>query len=55
MKKKIVNPSVIIGLGGSGYKTLFETKKSLLREYGEIPETIKLLCFDLCIFFKNSA
>ena len=41
-----VNPSIIIGLGGSGYKTLFEVKKSLLREYGEVPKCIKLLCFD---------
>ena len=41
-----VNPSIIIGLGGSGQKTIFEVKKSLLREYGEVPKCIKLLCFD---------
>lgn len=41
-----VNPSIIIGLGGSGCKTLFEVKKSLLREYGEVPKCIKILCFD---------
>lgn len=45
MKKK-VNPALIIGLGGSGYKSVFETKVSLLKRYGEIPECIRLICFD---------
>ena len=46
MAKKIVNPALIIGIGGTGTKSLFETKVSLYKRYGEIPSCIKLLCFD---------
>jgi len=46
MAKKTVNPALIIGLGGTGVKSLFETKLSLIKRYGEIPSCIKLLCFD---------
>ena len=46
MAKKIVNPALIIGLGGTGTKSLIETKISLYKRYGEIPSCIKLLCFD---------
>lgn len=46
MSKKIVNPALIIGIGGTGTKSLFETKISLIKRYGEVPSCIKLLCFD---------
>ena len=44
--KKVVNPALIIGLGGTGHESVFQTKMSLLKRYGEVPECIKLLCFD---------
>ena len=43
---KTVNPALIIGLGGTGTKSLYETKVSLLKRYGEVPSCIKLICFD---------
>ncbi|MDB4340341.1 tubulin-like doman-containing protein [Crocinitomicaceae bacterium] len=44
--KKVVNPALIIGLGGTGHESVFQTKLSLLKRYGEVPECIKLICFD---------
>ena len=46
---KTVNPALIIGLGGTGTKSLYETKVSLLKRYGEVPSCIKLICFDTSI------
>ena len=46
MAKKIVNPALFIGLGGTGHKVLLNVKKAILNNYGEIPPMINLLCFD---------
>ena len=44
---EVANPSVIIGLGGTGKWVLTYLKKSLLDTYGgEIPPTVRLLSFD---------
>lgn len=43
---KIVNPALFIGLGGTGHKVLLQVKKAVLKNYGEVPPMIKLLCMD---------
>src|SRR5438270_9261693 len=44
---EIVNPAVIIGLGGTGKWVLTYVKKNLLDTYGgEMPKTVRLLSFD---------
>lgn len=43
---KYVNPALFIGLGGTGHKVLLQVKRSLLKNYGEIPPVINMLCFD---------
>lgn len=43
---KIVNPALFIGLGGTGSKILLQVKSTVLKNYGELPPMIKLLCFD---------
>ena len=44
--KKIVNPALFIGLGGTGHKVLLQVKKAILTNYGEVPSGIDMLCFD---------
>jgi Tubulin like len=39
-------PSVVLGVGGTGYKTLLHLKKRLCETFGEIPECFSLLAFD---------
>ena len=41
-----VNKALFVGLGGTGYKVLLQVKKALIRNYGEVPPSIKILCFD---------
>jgi hypothetical protein len=43
---KIVNPALFIGLGGTGHKVLLQVKKAMLKNYGEVPPMVKLLCMD---------
>ena len=44
---EVVNPAVIIGLGGTGKWVLTYVKKNLLDTYGgEMPKTVRLLSFD---------
>ena len=44
---EIVNPAVIIGLGGTGKWVLTYVKKNMLDTYsGEMPKTVRLLSFD---------
>jgi hypothetical protein len=45
MAKK-VNPALFIGLGGTGHKVLLQVKKAMLKNYGEVPPMVKLLCMD---------
>ena len=40
-------PTIVIGLGGTGYQVLTLLKNSLIEEnYGQMPENVKLLAFD---------
>jgi len=43
---KKANPALFIGLGGTGHKVLMQVKKAMLKNYGEVPPMIKLLCMD---------
>lgn len=45
-KPKKVSRNLYIGLGGTGYKILFQVKKSLYKHYGEVPPSIKFLALD---------
>jgi len=41
-----INPTLVVGLGGSGQWVLTYLKKNLMDTYGEVPDIIKLLAFD---------
>jgi len=43
---KTVNPALFIGLGGTGHKVLMQVKEAVLKNYGETPPMVKILCFD---------
>jgi hypothetical protein len=44
---EVVNPAIIIGLGGTGKWVLTYVKKNLLDIYsGEMPKSVRLLSFD---------
>ena len=36
----------LIGLGGTGQKTLVQLKARFKRNYGDVPKAIEFLCFD---------
>ena len=42
----VFRPTVVIGLGGTGYRTLLEFKSRLIQVYGEVPPLIRLLSID---------
>ena len=42
----VFRPTVVIGLGGTGYRTLLELKSRLVEIYGEVPPLIRLLSID---------
>ena len=44
--KAQLRPTLMIGIGGTGQKVLVQLKARFLRNYGDIPSTIKFLCFD---------
>ena len=47
MKNNVVfRPTVVIGLGGTGYNTLLELKKRFVRAYGSVPPIIRFLSID---------
>lgn len=47
MKNNVVfRPTVVIGLGGTGYKTLLKLKKRFVDSYGSIPPIIRFLSID---------
>ena len=47
MKNNVVfRPTVVIGLGGTGYHTLLELKKRFVQSYGSIPPIIRFLSID---------
>jgi hypothetical protein len=43
---KPANPTIVIGLGGTGQWVLTYVKKNLVDTYGHVPPTVKLLSFD---------
>jgi hypothetical protein len=43
---KLANPSIVIGLGGTGQWVLTYLKKNLIDTYGKVPPTVELLAFD---------
>ncbi|HEX8619489.1 MAG TPA: tubulin-like doman-containing protein, partial [Thermoanaerobaculia bacterium] len=47
MKNNVVfRPTVVIGLGGTGYKTLLKLKKRFVDVYGSVPPIVKFLSID---------
>lgn len=47
MKNNVVfRPTVVIGLGGTGYKTLLKLKKRFVDAYGRVPPIIRFLSID---------
>lgn len=46
MATDTANPTIAIGLGGTGQWALTYLKKNLLDTFGEVPSTVKLLGFD---------
>jgi len=46
MATDTANPTIAIGLGGTGQWVLTYLKKNLLDTFGEVPSTVKLLGFD---------
>jgi hypothetical protein len=47
MKNNVVfRPTVVIGLGGSGYHTLLKLKKRFIDAYGNVPPIIRFLSID---------
>ena len=47
MKNNVVfRPTVVIGLGGTGYGTLLKLKKRFVEAYGSVPPIIKFLSID---------
>ncbi|HVG23161.1 MAG TPA: tubulin-like doman-containing protein [Thermoanaerobaculia bacterium] len=47
MKNNVVfRPTVVIGLGGTGYKTLLKLKKRFVDAYGSLPPIVKFLSID---------
>ena len=41
-----INPSLLIGLGGTGQKSLLAIRQRIMRTYGSVPPQIKLLSID---------
>lgn len=47
MKNNVVfRPTVVIGLGGTGYKTLLKLKKRFVDAYGSVPPIVRFLSID---------
>ncbi len=47
MQKRIqMRPTLLIGLGGTGQKVLVQLKARFLRNFSEVPEAVRFLCFD---------
>lgn len=47
MKNNVVfRPTVVLGLGGTGYKTLLKLKKRFVDAYGSVPPIIRFLSID---------
>ena len=46
-KNMVFRPTVVIGLGGTGYRTLLRLKKHLIESFGTVPSCISLLSIDV--------
>ena len=42
-----IQPTMIIGLGGTGKKILTRLKTRFLKDFGNVPENVRLACFDI--------
>ena len=46
MKKRIINKSIFIGLGGTGQNIIKSLKKQMIDNFGEVPSPVRLLSID---------
>ena len=56
MKNNVVfRPTVVIGLGGTGYNALLKLKQRFIDAYGSVPPIIRFLSFDTTENSENSS
>lgn len=42
-----IQPTMIVGLGGTGKKILTRLKTRFIKDFGHVPENVRLTCFDI--------